>query len=79
MVVEVTGGGRWLADALTIEQTEERDDGGARLTFRTDAPRWVARLVLMAGGTARVVSPPELAAAVQAMAAEAAAAYAGKD
>lgn len=75
VTVEVEASARWLADALTIETVEEREDGGARLTFRTDAPRWVARLVLMAGGGARVTGPPHVAATVRDLADQAAGAY----
>lgn len=55
--LEVTPRGRWLLDAIDVEEIEETDDGGARLRFHTDAPGWVTRLVLMAGGDAVVRSP----------------------
>lgn len=61
VVLETSAAGRWVADAVDAEQQEELDGGGLRLRLRTDAPSWVAGLVLMAGGHARVVSPSELA------------------
>lgn len=60
VVLEVSADGRWLEGAVVADDVEDRADGGARLTLRTDAPGWVARLVLMAGGAARVVSPGDL-------------------
>ncbi len=68
VVLEVTTRGRWIADAVAVDELQERPDGGARLLLRTDAPRWLARLVLMAGGDARVVSPDLLADEVTAAA-----------
>jgi proteasome accessory factor C len=52
--------GRWLLDAVDVDELEELDGGGARVTLRTDAPRWLARLVLMAGGEAAVLEPDRL-------------------
>lgn len=60
VVIEVDPEGRWLEGAVVVDAREDRDDGGAVLTLRTDAPRWIARLVLMAGGAARVVGPDAL-------------------
>jgi proteasome accessory factor C len=60
VVLEVDARGRWLDDAVTVDEVEPVQGGGARLTFRTDAPAWVARLVLMAGGDARVIAPNDL-------------------
>lgn len=77
VVLEVTADARWIEAALTVDQVEERDDGGARLTFRTNVPRWISRLVLMAGGTAVVVSPPAIRDEVVRLAGEAFAAAHG--
>lgn len=60
VVLEVSAPGRWLQDALVVDESSPLDDGGQRLTFRTDALEWVARLVLMAGGEARVIEPASL-------------------
>lgn len=48
---------RWVLDAVTPDEVVDGPDGGAEVTFRTDAPRWVTRLVLTAGGAARVIAP----------------------
>lgn len=71
VVLEVTARGRWINDAVSVEEVEERDDGGARLRLRTDAPGWLARLVVMAAGEARVLAPAELREQVAAIAAAA--------
>lgn len=78
VVLDVEPVGRWLEDAVTLDRVEEADGGTARLTFRTDALGWVARLVLMTGGAARVVAPPELRDAVQGLARAARASYDGQ-
>jgi proteasome accessory factor C len=58
--IEVTPDGRWLEGAVLVDRLDDRDDGGAVLTLRTDAPQWIARLVLMAGGEARILAPDDL-------------------
>jgi proteasome accessory factor C len=68
VVLEVRSGGRWLEDAVSVDEVVAREAGGARLTFRTDAPGWVANLVLMAGGDAHVVAPDTLRRQVQELA-----------
>ncbi len=68
VVLDVSPRGRWLEDAITLDAVEERDDGSARLELRTDAPGWLARLVLMAAGEATVLSPHSLAEEVAATA-----------
>ena len=75
VVLELTARGRWVLDAVTVDQVEERGDGSVRLWLRTDAPGWLARLVLMAAGEARVVEPDEFAAQVRDLADEALAVY----
>ena len=64
VTLELSPGGRWLLDAIVADTVEEVDGGAVLVTLRTDAPDWLARLVIMAGGRARVVSPPEVARAV---------------
>lgn len=76
VTLAVRPGGRWLAEVLDVDRLEEIDGGGARLHLTTDAPRHVARLVLVAGGNATVASPPELAARVRELARAGAARYA---
>jgi proteasome accessory factor C len=75
VTIEVDPAGRWLADALVVDELTERGGGGAVLRLRTDAPTWVERLVCMAGGAARVTDPPEMAASVRERARRALAAY----
>lgn len=76
VTLAVTRRARWLGDVIDIEEVTEAADGGAELTFTTDVPGHVARLVLMAAGEARVVRPPEIAAIVAELAGAAAARYA---
>ena len=73
--LELSSRGRWLMDALDLDEVHELDDGGARIRLRTDAPRWLVRLVMMAGGEAVVVSPPQLRAQVAERARRAAGRY----
>ncbi|HSK22093.1 MAG TPA: WYL domain-containing protein [Egicoccus sp.] len=67
--------GRWVLDAVAPDEVEERPDGGAVVRLRTDAPGWLARVVLTAGGDARVTAPATLADEVAALADEALARY----
>lgn len=71
VVLEVAAGGRWILDAVEAEGVEDRADGTTIVRLRTDAPGWLARLVVMAGGTVRAVSPPELVTEVVARASDA--------
>lgn len=75
VALAVTPAGRWIAEMLDVDRVEEAPDGGAVLHLRTDAPRHVARLVLVAGGAVRVQAPPELAAEVRELAAASADRY----
>ncbi len=68
----LTPGAHWLLDALTADDVAPHDDEGTvRVRLRTAAPEWVARLVLMTGGGATVVQPPELRERVRSLAQEA--------
>lgn len=64
VVLEVAPGGRWVLDAVEVDEVEDRPDGSTLVRLTTDAPGWLARLVVMAGGTVRAVSPPGLVAEV---------------
>jgi hypothetical protein len=68
VVLDLDPSARWLEAALLVDEVEEVGDDTTRVRLRTDAPRWVARLVLMAGGGARVVAPDPVADEVVAMA-----------
>jgi proteasome accessory factor C len=76
--LELTVAGRWLLDAVDTDEVEELAGGGARVRLRTDALSWLARLVLTAGGEARVLAPDELRTQVQDLARTALALY-GRD
>lgn len=65
VTLAVTRAGRWLAEVLDVDRVEEAADGGAVLHLTTDAPRHVARLVLVAGGAATVRSPEGFAGIVR--------------
>lgn len=69
-------GARWIADAVDAREVEEQDGGRLRVRFATDAPRWVAELVLAAAPGAAVVAPGELDERVREEAAAAVARYA---
>ena len=65
---------RWVADYYPTERVEEVEDG-LRVALRVSDDAWLRRLVLRSGGAARVVSPPELVAAVRSDAEQALLAY----
>lgn len=60
VVLELDASGWWVADAVDVDEREELADGRLRISLHTDAPAWIARLVLTAGGAARVVEPDTL-------------------
>ena len=60
VVIELSPRGRWVEEAVTADRLVEHDDGSAILELRTDAPRWIASLVVMAAGEAVVTSPRSL-------------------
>lgn len=60
VVVRLGRGARWLADAVAHDALV--DDGTTlEVRFRTDAPQWVARLLLMGAPDVTVVAPPAVA------------------
>ncbi|WP_338675563.1 WYL domain-containing protein [Streptomyces sp. SCSIO 30461] len=75
VVVEVSPGGRWVAEYYPHDSADELPDGGLRITLRTPDPASLRRLGLRLGRDGRIVSPPELAASAQRAAADALAAY----
>jgi proteasome accessory factor C len=80
-VLEVAREARWIAEYYPVDEVVEHVDGSgaARVVLRYADPGWLVRLVLGLGGGARVLEPPQLAAAVaqRARAALAAAAASG--
>jgi proteasome accessory factor C len=57
----------WVAEYYPVDEIEQdldAPDGAIRVVMRYADPVWLVRLVLGLGGAARVVDPPELAAAV---------------
>jgi proteasome accessory factor C len=75
VTLELGPAARWVIDYYPCESVEERAGGGAQVRLRTQDSRWVVRLALRLGGTARVVDPPDVAEAVRREAAAALAAY----
>ncbi len=75
VVLELEPAARWVADYYAVEQATElgpasRDatgdgPGPLRVELRTPDPAWVIRLALRLGGQGRVISPPEVVAAVR--------------
>ncbi len=68
-------GARWLLDAIDADRIEDHDDGTTRCVLRTDAPEFIARLVLSGGGDLTVVRPAKLRARVRELAEAALAGY----
>jgi predicted DNA-binding transcriptional regulator YafY len=57
----------WVAEYYPVDEIDQdvdAPDGAIRVVMRYADPVWLVRLVLGLGGAARVVDPPELAAAV---------------
>lgn len=67
---------RWVADYYPCESAEEVGEGRLRVVLRASDPRWLRRLVLGLGGSARVLAPPELVTDVARVATAALARYA---
>jgi proteasome accessory factor C len=65
VVLEVSPAGRWVAEYYPCQSVTELDEGRLRVSLLTPDARWVRRLALRLGGDGRVISPPELAAAVR--------------
>jgi predicted DNA-binding transcriptional regulator YafY len=76
--LELSAGALWVADHYPCESITPLPAGGARVALRTPDTAWIVGLALRLGGLGRVLSPPELVAAVRAEAERALAAYAGQ-
>jgi proteasome accessory factor C len=76
VVLEVSAGGRWVAEYYPTESVAELGDGRLRIQLRTPDTQWVRRLALRLGEDGRIVAPDGLRAQVRDDAAAALAAYA---
>jgi proteasome accessory factor C len=65
----------WIADQFPMTDVTAAPDGTIGATLRYGEPEWLVRLVLGFGGALTVLSPPDLAAAVNVRAAAAMAVY----
>jgi proteasome accessory factor C len=63
---------RWIVEYAVVESVIENPDGSSTVTLSTGSIAWLARLVLRAAGSAKVLEPPALTKAVLDLAAEAA-------
>ncbi len=69
-VLDLEPAARWVADYHLVESTVELEGGRLRVELRYADARWLRRLVMRLGGTARVVEPADLADAVRQSATE---------
>ncbi len=76
VVLEVSAGGRWVAEYYPTESVTELGEGRLRVQLRTPDTQWVRRLALRLGEDGRIVAPDELRAQVRDDAAAALAGYA---
>ena len=76
VTLELSEGGRWVADQYPCERVEELGEGRLRVVLRTSDARWVRSLALRLGDQGRVVAPVELAGRVREEAERALALYA---
>ncbi|MEO3810161.1 WYL domain-containing protein [Sphaerisporangium sp. B11E5] len=63
--LELTAGGRWVAEYYPCEEVTELGEGRLRVTLRARDQGWLVRLALRLGDSGRVVSPASLAARVR--------------
>ena len=78
VVVRLGREARWLADAVDHDALEDVGDE-LEVRFRTDAPQWVARLLLMGAPAVTVVAPASLVDLVAAEARTAVSQYPSED
>ena len=76
VVLEVSAGGRWVAEYYPTESVTELGEGRLRVQLRTPDTQWVRRLALRLGDDGRIVAPEELRAQVRDDATAALAGYA---
>jgi proteasome accessory factor C len=77
-VLQLEPSARWVAEYYPVDEIVELGDERVRVRLRYADPAWLVRLVLGLGGGARLLEPPELAAAVARRAQEALAATSGE-
>jgi proteasome accessory factor C len=73
--LELSAEGRWVAEYYPCESVSDLPDGRVRVALRTPDTRWVRRLAMRLGEDGRVISPPELVAAIRDVATAALANY----
>ena len=76
VVLELSAGGRWVAEYYPTESVTELGEGRLRVQLRTPDTQWVRRLALRLGDDGRIVAPEELRAQVRDDATAALAGYA---
>lgn len=77
VTLELGPAAHWVVDYYPVESVDRLPDDRLLVRLRAADDRWLRTLALRLGGAARVLDPPELAAAVARRAEEALAAYAG--
>lgn len=75
IVVEVSPGGRWVAEYYPHDSAEELPDGGLRIRLRASDPRSLRRLAMRLGRDGRIVEPLALAESARSAAQAALVAY----
>jgi proteasome accessory factor C len=73
--LELSAGGRWVAEYYPCESVSDLPDGRLRVVLRTPDTGLVRRLALRLGEDGRVISPPELVAEIRDVATAALANY----
>lgn len=58
VTLEVDAAARWVAEAYPVDDVEELDDGGVRVTLAVTATPWLERVLLRLGPHGRLVAGP---------------------
>ena len=61
VTIEVNAAGRWLAEYANVSDVIDLEGGGLRFGVRVADEQWIERMILQAGGNARLIAPRELA------------------
>jgi len=75
VTVELQPAARWVAEYYPVDDVQELTGGRLRVRLRTASEDWLPRLALRLGGQLVVVSPPQVAERVRALAGQALARY----